>query len=56
MGESEEKKETQSSTEEKKHVCSVCGKPSESIICHACEDKLRADALDQKKGGGKGVK
>ena len=44
----EEKKEAKEG--EKKHVCSMCGKPSETVICHACEDKLRADALDQKKG------
>lgn len=34
---------------EKKHVCSVCGRESDLIICHACEDKLRAEALDKKR-------
>ncbi len=44
--------------EEKKHYCSICGRPSDTIICHACEDKVRAEALDkkhdvEKAGGGK---
>lgn len=43
----EEKKEE--SKAEKKHICSVCARPSETIICHACEDKLRADALEKKR-------
>ncbi len=40
----EEKKEG----EKKKHVCSICGKPSETTICHACEDKIRGEALEKK--------
>lgn len=31
---------------EKKHVCSVCAKPSDSVICHACTDKIRGETLD----------
>ncbi len=34
---------------EKKHVCAICGKPSETTICHACEDKIRGEALEKKK-------
>lgn len=34
--------------EEKKHACSICGRPSETVICHACEDKIRAEALEKK--------
>lgn len=33
---------------EKKHVCSVCGRPSETAICHLCEDKIRGEALEKK--------
>lgn len=34
--------------EKKPHVCSVCGKPSDMTICHACEDKIRGEAVDHK--------
>ncbi len=34
---------------EKKPVCTMCGKPSESVICHSCEDRLRAEALEHKR-------
>ncbi|MBI5644089.1 MAG: hypothetical protein HY954_11525 [Deltaproteobacteria bacterium] len=34
--------------EEKKHVCSICAKPSDTTICHACEDKIRGEALEKK--------
>ena len=40
-----EKKEEK---KEKKHVCSVCGKPSDSVICHLCEDRIRAEAIEKK--------
>ena len=44
-----EAKEDKGKTEkEKKHNCSLCGRPSETIICHACEDKIRAEALEKK--------
>lgn len=33
---------------EHKHVCSICGRPSETTICHACEDKIRGEALEHK--------
>ncbi len=32
----------------KKHVCSICGRPSDTTICHACEDKIRGEALEHK--------
>lgn len=32
----------------KVHVCSVCGRPSDATICHACEDKIRGEALEQR--------
>ena len=34
--------------QEKKHVCSMCGNPSETAICHACADKVRGEALEKK--------
>ncbi|MFY9585813.1 MAG: hypothetical protein WAR21_15110 [Candidatus Acidiferrales bacterium] len=33
----------------KKQVCMICGKPSTKLICDACSDKLRGEALDKKK-------
>ena len=42
----EEKKEAPKG--EKKHVCSVCARPSETVICHACEDKIRGETLEHK--------
>ena len=33
---------------EKKHVCSICGRPSDTVICHACEDKIRGEAVEKK--------
>lgn len=35
-------------------VCSVCGKFSEKLICGACADKIRAEALAKKKQQEKG--
>ena len=32
----------------KKHVCSVCARPSVTVICHACEDKIRGETLEHK--------
>lgn len=43
---SEENTET---TEEHPHVCSSCGKPSATVICHACEDKIRGEAAEKNK-------
>lgn len=34
---------------EKEHVCTVCGKPSDTIICHACSDKVRGEAVEKKR-------
>ena len=42
------------SQEHSKHVCSICGKPSEKMIYGACTDKIRADALARKKRSEKG--
>lgn len=41
----EEKKEK---TEEKVIKCSICGKPADTVICHACSDKVRGEAVEQK--------
>lgn len=38
-----------SKKDEKKHVCSVCGRPSDTVICHACEERIRGEALEKKK-------
>lgn len=46
---SEEKDEKSTEKKEKPHVCSVCGKPSDATICHACEDRIRGEALEKKK-------
>ncbi|MBI5286116.1 MAG: hypothetical protein HY878_00805 [Deltaproteobacteria bacterium] len=35
--------------EEKKGVCLVCGKPSETSICKSCEAQIRGEALEHKK-------
>jgi hypothetical protein len=37
-----------------KHVCAVCGKKSRATICHACEDRLRGEALEHKRDVEKG--
>ncbi len=44
----EGKKEEHGKEGEKKHVCSICSRPSDTIICHACEDKIRGEALEHK--------
>ena len=51
MGKEEEKKEGEGKEGKKEHkpVCSVCGKPSEAIICHGCEEKIRGEAFDKKR-------
>ena len=36
--------------EKKEHVCMICGKKSDATICHACEEKIRGEALEKKKG------
>jgi hypothetical protein len=32
----------------KKHLCSICGRPSDATICHACEEKIRGEAIEKK--------
>jgi len=34
---------------QKAKKCTMCGKPSEQVICPACSDKLRGEALGKKK-------
>lgn len=29
-------------------VCEVCGKPSQDLICPACMDRIRAEAIARK--------
>ncbi len=43
----EENKDETKKEGEKKHVCSVCAKPSDSVICHACTDKIRGETLNR---------
>ncbi len=45
----EEKKTAEKKPAEKPHLCSVCGKPSDTLICHACEDKIRGEAVEHKR-------
>ncbi len=45
----EKKEEASEKASEKPHVCSVCARPSDTIICNACEDKLRGEALEHKR-------
>lgn len=33
---------------EKTRVCTICGKPSEEIICEPCKIKVRGEALEHK--------
>jgi len=33
----------------KKHICNVCGKPSESPICDNCSERIRMEVLWRKK-------
>ncbi|MFQ5586383.1 MAG: hypothetical protein ACE5GF_06145 [Thermodesulfobacteriota bacterium] len=35
--------------EKKAHVCTICGRKSDATICHACEEKIRGEALEKKK-------
>ncbi len=34
--------------EEKVEKCMICGKPSKTTICRACEDKIRGEAVEKK--------
>lgn len=49
MVEEKHEEKHEESLAQKKHICSVCAKPSDMVICHACEDMLRAEALDKKR-------
>ena len=35
--------------EHARHVCNMCGKPSEITICEECSERLRVEALARKK-------
>ena len=35
--------------EHTRHVCNLCGKPSEMTICDECSERLRVEALSRKK-------
>ena len=35
--------------EHARHVCNICGKPSESTICEGCSERIRMEALEKKK-------
>ncbi|HLW82700.1 MAG TPA: hypothetical protein VKS20_11755 [Candidatus Acidoferrales bacterium] len=35
-------------------ICAVCGKPSQQTICHACADRVQAEAVSKKKRENKG--
>lgn len=41
-------------TEHARHVCNVCGRPSEDTICEVCSIWVRADALARKRHEDKG--
>ena len=41
-------------TEHARHVCNVCGRPSEDTICEGCSVRIRAAALAVKKHEDKG--
>ena len=41
-------KKKQDEGQGKKHVCSICARPSDTVICHACEDRIRGEAVEKK--------
>ena len=43
-------------TEEKKHICTVCGKPSTTTICEECGARIQAEAVGEKKKSEKAIK
>ncbi len=52
MGENisqEGKKKAVAGNARKEHHCSVCGKLNPATICHACEDRIRAEAAEHKR-------
>ena len=44
----------QKKTAKHEEICAVCGKPSRETICHACADKVQAEAVSRKKRQNKG--
>jgi len=44
-----DKKNDEACDVKKEHHCSVCGKLNPATICHACEDKIRAEATEHKR-------
>ncbi len=50
----EEKEKKQEEAAEEEHHCSICGKVSPATICHACEDKIRGEAMEHKRDIEKG--
>lgn len=40
---------------EKKKVCMLCGKPSDTSICDACKANVQGEALGEKRKVGKQV-
>ncbi len=47
MAETEEKKDEEG--KEKPHVCSMCARPSDTVICLRCEAKVRGEVLEHNK-------
>lgn len=44
-----EGKQAQIRAARERHVCNMCGKPSESTICETCSERIRIEALARKK-------
>ncbi len=49
-----EREEAGKKGEAGEHHCSICGKPSEETICHACRDRIRGEAVEKKRDVDKG--
>ena len=56
MADPEKKKSEKERPFEERHTCLLCGKPGSDTICEHCKEKVRAEALSEKrkieKGGG----
>lgn len=57
MADPEKKKRENMQSFEERHACLICGKPGPEIICENCKEKVRAEALSEKRkiekeGGG----
>jgi len=35
--------------ERQTHLCNVCGKPCESVICEECSERIRMETLSRRK-------